>query len=77
MPSLTECSSCPSKAIYQYKEDIEYTGAGEELLPKLGNGAFGVAKIRPIICADCGAIRLIASSETIANLENSNHWQKL
>ena len=67
--TLKPCPVCQSNEIYQYKEYFEYSGVGEELLPKLGSGMFSVAKV----CADCGHIRLIASSETREKLVTSKH----
>lgn len=74
---MKPCPVCKSDDIYQYEEYFQYTGAGEELLPKLGKGLFGVAKICPFVCAECGYIRLVASGETRAKLAESEHWKKV
>jgi len=74
---MKPCPICKSDDIYQYKEYAEYTGVGEELLPKLGKGLFGVAKICPFVCGECGYIRLMASSETRERLAESEHWKKI
>jgi transcriptional regulator with XRE-family HTH domain len=74
---MKPCPICKSDEIYQYKEHFQYSGVGEELLPKLGSGKFGVAKICPFVCADCGHIRLMASSETREKLTNSEYWTKI
>jgi transcriptional regulator with XRE-family HTH domain len=74
---MKPCPVCKSDNIYQYKEYFQYTGAGEELLPKLGKGLFGVAKICPFVCGECGNIRLMASSETREMLSSSEHWKKI
>ncbi len=74
---MKPCPICQSDQIYQYKEYFQYSGAGEELLPKLGDGAFGVAKVCPFVCGDCGHIRLMASSEARERLLASKHWKKI
>lgn len=74
---MKPCPVCKSDDIYQYREYFEYTGVGEELLPKLGKGVFGAAKICPFVCGDCGNIRLMASSETRELLSESEHWKKI
>ena len=75
--SMKPCPICQSDQIYQYEKYFEYTGAGEELLPKAGGRIIGVAKICPFVCVDCGHIRLMASSEAREKIANSKHWKKL
>ncbi len=75
--AMKPCPICQSDDIYQYKEYFQYTGVGEELLPKLGKGVFGVAKICPFVCSECGYTRLMASSETRDKLVQSEHWKKI
>ncbi len=74
---MKPCPICNSDDIYQYQEYFQYSGVGEELLPNLGNGVFGVAKICPFVCGECGHTRLMASSETRERLAESEHWQKI
>ncbi|MFK7994839.1 MAG: helix-turn-helix domain-containing protein [Granulosicoccus sp.] len=74
---MKPCPICKSNDIYQYKEYFQYTGVGEELLPKLGKGPFGVASICPFVCEECGYIRIMASSETRVQLANNKHWKKI
>ena len=74
---MKPCTICKSENVYQYKENFEFTGFGAELLPKLGKGVFGLAKICPVICSDCGYIGIFVSSETRKQLETSKHWEKI
>ena len=74
---LKSCPVCKSDHIYQYQEYFQYSGVGEELLPRLGEGMFGVATICPFVCGDCGYIRLMASSETREKLVESGYWKKI
>lgn len=73
---MKPCPVCKSDEIYQYKEYFQYTGAGEELLPNLGS-MFNVATICPFVCADCGYIRLMASSEAREKMTDSDYWIKI
>ncbi len=74
---MKPCPICQSNDIYQYKEYFQYSGVGEELLPNLGKGMFGAAKICPFVCGDCGHVRLMASSEAREKLAKSEHWNKI
>lgn len=74
---MKPCPLCKSDDIYQYKEYFQYSGVGEELLPKLGKGMFGTATICPFVCAECGYIRLMASSDVRERLAQSEHWKKI
>lgn len=74
---MKPCTICKSENIYQYKESFEFNGLGAELLPYLGKGVLGLAKICPVICADCGYVAIFASSGTRKQLENSKHWKKI
>lgn len=75
--AMKPCPICHSDEIYQYKAYFQYSGVGEELLPKLGGGMFKVATLCPFVCVDCGHIRLMASSETREQVTNSKHWVKI
>ncbi len=74
---MKPCPICKSDDIYKYKEYFQYSGVGEELLPKLKKGMFNVAKICPFVCGECGDIRLMASSEARELLAESEHWTKI
>jgi transcriptional regulator with XRE-family HTH domain len=74
---MKPCNICKSENVYQYKESFEFNGFGAELLPSLGKGLLGLAKICPIVCADCGYVAIFASSETCKQLESSKHWKKI
>lgn len=53
---MKPCPICESDQIYQYRDYFKYSEAGEELLPKLGKGVFGVAAICPFVRGDYGYI---------------------
>lgn len=74
---MKACPACLSKDLYQYKNEIQYSGVGEELLPQLAKGKLTVAKIRPIVCADCGCVQLVASKQAREKMKTSEYWERL
>ena len=75
--AMKPCPNCKSDEIFQYKEYFQYSGVGEELLPGLGEGMFGAARICPFVCRACGYTRLMASGEARERLAESEHWRKI
>jgi len=75
---MKPCPECNSTNLYQYKEAVEAGGAyGPNLLPKLESRWFSSAKFLPVVCADCGFVRLYASKESRDKLKESKHWRPL
>ena len=74
---MKTCPECSSKEVFRYKDEIETTQLSGELLPKLGSGVFTSAKVRPVVCGNCGFVRLYASKEATEKLKASRQWQKL
>ena len=71
---MKTCPECNSKEVYQYKDVVETTTISGELLPKLGSGLFTSATVRPVVCAECGNLRLFASRDAIEKMKTSKHW---
>jgi len=71
---MKPCPECKSNNVYQCTEFADSTTIGGELLPKLSSSMFSSAKIRPVICAECGYLRYYVSKEALQILEGSNHW---
>ena len=74
---MKPCPECKSNNIFQYKGYIDTTTIGGELLPKLASGMFSSAKIRPVVCVDCGFLRFYASKAALEKLEPSKHWVRV
>ena len=74
---MNTCPECDSRDIYRYKEEIDTTTISGELLPKLGSGMFTSAKVRPVICANCGNLRFYLSKAAIEKMKTSEHWKEL
>ena len=74
---MNTCPECDSKDVYQYKDVIETTTISGELLPNLGSGMFTSAKVRPVVCANCGNLKLYVSKAAIENMKTSKHWKQV
>lgn len=74
---MNTCPECDSKDIYQYKDVIETTTISGDLLPNLGSGMFTSAKVRPVVCANCGNLKLYVSKAAIKNMKTSEHWKQI
>ena len=73
---MKTCPECNSKEVYQYNDEIETTTISGELLPGLGSGMFTSAKVRPVVCAECGNLRLFVSKGAVENMKKSKHWRQ-
>ena len=75
---MKPCPECNSDKVYRYKEHIEAGGAyGPNLLPKLASGMFSTARLLPVVCIECGYLRLYASKVAMSQIETSEHWVQL
>lgn len=75
---MKPCPECRSDEVYRYEKYFEYSGVGEQLLPDLASGgAFSATPICPVVCLECGYIRIYTSKESRARLESSKHWTKV
>jgi len=48
-----------------------------DLLPNVGSGMFTSAKVRPVICANCGNLKLYVSKAAIEKMKTSEHWKEV
>lgn len=75
---MSNCPECRSDKIYRYKEEIQSGGAyGPTLLPKLNSKMLSEATMLPVVCGNCGYIRLFASQDALRKLESSKHWVRM
>lgn len=74
---MSPCPECKSEEVYQYKDYIDTTTIGGELLPKLASNMFSSAKIKPVICSNCGLLRYFVSNEALDKLKVSKHWSRV
>jgi len=74
---MKPCPECKSEDVYQYKDDVDTTTIGGELLPRLASDMFSSAKVRPVICSNCGYLRYFVSTEALEKLKLSKDWLRL
>ncbi len=74
---MSPCPECRSDQVFQYKDPIESTTIGGELLPKLATRALVSAKMRPVVCGDCGFLRFFVEDEAMRKLRSSQHWHRV
>lgn len=76
MTTQKNCPECGSANLVA-KGDINARGGyGPDLLP--GAAAwFKPAKMKAVVCKDCGLIRFFASHDTLARINSEHGWQRL
>ncbi len=73
---MSPCPECGSDDVYQYREPVDSTTIGGELLPKLAPGRFSSARILPVVCGSCGYLRFFADDDARERLKESKHWRR-
>ena len=74
---MSPCPECRSDQVYQYEELIDTTTIGGELLPKLATGRFSSAKMRAVVCGDCGFLRYFVDKTALEKMRSSKHWNRV
>jgi transcriptional regulator with XRE-family HTH domain len=72
---MKPCPECSSEKIYRCKDEIDTTTIGGELLPKLSSNMFSSAKVRPVICLECGYLRNYVAKSALEKLKTSDYWE--
>lgn len=73
--SVSPCPHCKSDQVFESERLIDTTTLGGELLPKLAPGAFSSAKMRAVVCGDCGLLRYFVDDDAREKLTSSDHWR--
>ena len=76
MSKVEPCPNCAGSNIYKNARGISGGGYAANYLPGLGD-FWSCAKLYPIICCDCGLVRLFIDEEARAKLDTSAKWKKL
>ncbi len=74
---MSPCPECRSDEVYQYEDLIDTTTIGGELLPKLATGRFSSAKMRCVVCGDCGFLRYFVDEAARQKMKSSKHWNRV
>ncbi|HUF51301.1 MAG TPA: hypothetical protein VMN60_10730 [Longimicrobiales bacterium] len=76
MMKVSACPNCDGKRLYRSRKSVSAGGGyAPDVLPGLGKWGFA-AKVIPVVCQDCGMIRLFASPEARAKLASSKKWER-
>ena len=76
MSSSKQCPECESTHLYVHGDISARGGYGPDLLPGT-SGVFTNAKMKAIVCKDCGLVRFYAQRDTLAKLSSDKGWQRL
>lgn len=75
--NMSPCPQCRSDDVYQSEHLSDTTTIAGELLPKLAPGAFSSAKMRAVVCGDCGLLRYFVDDGARKKLDSSPHWRRV
>jgi len=76
MATRTNCPDCSSTNLYVHCDVSAKGGYGPDLLPGT-SGVFVSAKMKAIVCKDCGLIRFYASQDALTKVNADRGWQRL
>lgn len=74
---MSPCPECRSDHVFQYKDPVQTTTISGELLPKLATRSLASAKMRPVVCGNCGFLRFFVEDEALRKLSSSQHWNRV
>lgn len=74
---LSPCPECGMDSVYEYDRLIESSTISGELLPKLASGMFSSARMRAVVCADCGFLRYFVDAQALEKMRSSRHWKQV
>lgn len=74
---MSPCPECRSDQVFQYKDPVQTTTISGELLPKLATRSLASAKMRPVVCGNCGFLRFFVEEEALRKLSSSQHWNQV
>lgn len=73
--SMSPCPHCRSDQVFQSEGLIDSSTIGGELLPGLAPGAFSSAKMRGVVCGECGLLRYFVDEDARKKLRSSRKWK--
>lgn len=78
MERQTTCPECGGDNVFAHNEIGARGGYGPDLLPGL-SGIFSIygAKMRVVLCKDCGLMQFYASNEALAKVGTETGWVRL
>lgn len=76
MEAKKNCPECSGTNLYSQSDISVRGGYGPDLLPGAGS-LFVSAKVKAVVCADCGLIRYYASPDALRKMAGSEKWKRL
>ena len=74
---MSPCPECRSDEVYQYNDLVDSTTIGGELLPRLSTRRLSSARMRPVVCANCGFLRYFVEDAARQKMTSSGHWRRV
>lgn len=76
MASNPTCPECSGPNLVSHGGIDARGGYGPDLLPG-ASGVFRSAKMRVVVCKDCGSVRFFATQETLEKIRADSGWQRV
>ena len=76
MATSKHCPECDGTELYVHGDISTRGGYGPDLLPGT-SGLFTTAKMKAVVCKDCGLVRFYAQRDTLAKLTADHGWQRM
>lgn len=76
MANKPTCPECNGSNLFSHGGISARGGYGPDLLPG-ASGVFQSAKMRAVVCKDCGFVRWFATQETLPKIGADTGWQRV
>ena len=70
------CPECDGTNLFARDGIAAKGGYGPDLLPGT-SGLFTSAKMKAVVCRDCGFVRFYAAQDALAKVDTDHGWQRL
>lgn len=76
MTTSKKCPECAGGNLFE-RGGVGTRGAyGPDLIPGT-SGVFGAARMKVVVCMDCGLARFYAAPETLAKIDTDKGWNRV
>ena len=75
MGNYKPCPNCGSETVFKHHKTIQPGGGySKPLIPD--TGWLTPALVHPVVCGECGLLRLFATEATVSCVKDSKHWER-
>jgi DNA-directed RNA polymerase subunit RPC12/RpoP len=74
LPDVTPCPNCGGRTLYASREMSSGGSHVPDYLDGLATSVWHSAKLRVVVCRDCGLARFFASQKALTKLSESKKW---